>query len=144
VFEAWETPSGLFFLQQVVIVRLHTVLLDPTLDAFLLCTHRKWVVGIVPQVCLKATLTVSFPWLSNLIAQRSSGTRVCLRSRKRRWRWWNLRVGDVFNAFEVGKRVQVLNRICVSVDFITLSRFNTSGRAATSQILCHLTVFSMV
>jgi len=47
VVEAWETQSGVFFLQHVVIVRLDTLLLDPTLDIFLLFTRRKRVVGIV-------------------------------------------------------------------------------------------------
>jgi len=47
VFEAWETQSGVFFLQHVVIVRLHAVLLDPTLDIFVLFTRRKWVVWIL-------------------------------------------------------------------------------------------------
>jgi hypothetical protein len=47
IFEAWETQSGVFFLQHVVIVRLHALLLDPTLDIFVLFTRRKWVVGII-------------------------------------------------------------------------------------------------
>src|SRR5882757_9962233 len=47
VFEAWETQRGVFFLQHVVIVRLHALLLDPTLDIFVLFTRRKRVVGIV-------------------------------------------------------------------------------------------------
>jgi hypothetical protein len=48
VFEAWETQSGVFFLQHVVIVRLYTLLLDPTLDIFELFTRHKRVVAIVP------------------------------------------------------------------------------------------------
>ena len=48
VFDASETQSGVFFLQHVVIVRLHTLLLDPTLDIFVLFTRRKRVVGIFP------------------------------------------------------------------------------------------------
>ena len=47
VFESWETQSGIFFLQHVVIVCLHAHLLDRTLDLFVLFTHRKRVVGIV-------------------------------------------------------------------------------------------------
>jgi len=47
IFEAWETQSGVFFLQYVAIVRLHTLLLDPTLDMFVLFTRCKLVVGIV-------------------------------------------------------------------------------------------------
>jgi len=47
VFEAWETQSGVFFLQHFVIVRLHALLLDPTLDIFVLFTRRERVVGIV-------------------------------------------------------------------------------------------------
>ena len=47
VFEAWETPSGVVFLQHVIIVRLHALLLDPTQDIFVLFTCRGWVVQIV-------------------------------------------------------------------------------------------------
>jgi hypothetical protein len=47
VFEAWETLSGVFFVQHIVIVRLHTLLLDPTLDIFVFFTRHKQVVGIV-------------------------------------------------------------------------------------------------
>jgi hypothetical protein len=47
VIEGWEMQNGVFFLQHVVIVRLHTHLLDPTLDLFVLCTRRKRVLGIV-------------------------------------------------------------------------------------------------
>jgi hypothetical protein len=53
VFEPWETQSGVFFLQHVVMVRLHALLLDPTLDIFVLFTRPKRVVGIVLQVRLK-------------------------------------------------------------------------------------------
>ena len=47
IFERWEMESGVLFLQQLVIVRLHTLFLDPTLDIFILFTRRKRVVGIV-------------------------------------------------------------------------------------------------
>ena len=47
VFEAWETQSGVFFLQHVVLVCFHTLLLDPTLDIFVLFTRHKQVVEIV-------------------------------------------------------------------------------------------------
>jgi hypothetical protein len=47
VFEAWGTQSGVFFLQHVVIVRLHALVLDPTLDIFVLFMRCKWIVGIV-------------------------------------------------------------------------------------------------
>jgi hypothetical protein len=60
IFEAWETQSCVFFLQHVVIVCLHTLLLDPTLDILVLFMRRKRVVGIVLQVRLKATLHVAF------------------------------------------------------------------------------------
>jgi hypothetical protein len=46
VFEAWETQSCVFFLQHVVIVHLHTLLHDPTLDILVLFMRRKLVVGI--------------------------------------------------------------------------------------------------
>jgi len=47
VFEAWEMQSCVFFVQHVAIVRLHALLLDPTLDIFVLFTCGKQVVGIV-------------------------------------------------------------------------------------------------
>ena len=61
VFEAWEMRSGVSFLQPVVIVRLDAFLLDPTLDIFVLFTRRKRIVGIVLYVCLKATVSITFP-----------------------------------------------------------------------------------
>jgi hypothetical protein len=61
IFEAWGTQSGVFFLEQVVIVRLHALLLDPTLDIFVLFTRRKRLVGIDLYVRLKAIVSVSFP-----------------------------------------------------------------------------------
>ena len=47
VFEAWAMESGVLFLQHVVIVRLHALLLDHTLDIVVLFMRRKRVVGIV-------------------------------------------------------------------------------------------------
>jgi hypothetical protein len=47
IFESLEMQSGVLILQHIVIVRLHTFLLVPTLDKFVLFTCRKWVVGIV-------------------------------------------------------------------------------------------------
>jgi hypothetical protein len=47
VFEAWKMQSGVFFLQHVVIVRLHNILLDPALYMVVLFMHGKRVVGIV-------------------------------------------------------------------------------------------------
>jgi len=47
VFEAWATQSGVSFLQHIVIVRLHALLLDPTLDIVVLFMCGKHVVGIV-------------------------------------------------------------------------------------------------
>ena len=47
IFEALGTQSGSFFLQLVSIVRLHTLLLDPRLDKFVLCMRHKRVVGII-------------------------------------------------------------------------------------------------
>ena len=43
-----------------------------------------------------------------------------------------LPVCDVFNVFEVGKRVQVFNIIFVSIEFMMLSGFNALGCAANS------------
>ena len=39
-FEAWEMLCCVFFLQHIVTVRLDAVLLDPTLDIFVLFTCR--------------------------------------------------------------------------------------------------------
>jgi len=72
IFDAWQIQSRVFLSQHVVIVCLHSHLLDPTLDIFGLFTHRKHVVGIVPQGCLKAIMSIVFPWLSNVFAQRSA------------------------------------------------------------------------
>jgi hypothetical protein len=47
--------------EHVVIVSLQTLLLDPTPDIFVLFRRRKQVVGIVPYVRLKPTLSVTFP-----------------------------------------------------------------------------------
>jgi len=47
IVEAWETWSGVFFLQHVVIVHLHTLLLDHTLGIFVLYTRRKQEIGNV-------------------------------------------------------------------------------------------------
>jgi hypothetical protein len=47
VFEAWEIQSGVFLHQHVVIVCLHALLLDPTLDIFELFTGHKRIVRIV-------------------------------------------------------------------------------------------------
>ena len=46
-FEAWEMQSSVFHLQHVVIVRLHALPPDRTLDIFVLFTRRRGVVGIV-------------------------------------------------------------------------------------------------
>ena len=108
VFEVWATQSGVFFLQHVVIVRLHALLLDPALDIFVLFTRRNRVVGIVLQVRLKAPLSVAFSWLSNVIVQLSAGAGVYIRPWQRWW-WLGLCVCDVFTVLEVGKRVQVLD-----------------------------------
>ena len=50
-------------------VRLHALILDPTLDIFVLFTRRKRVAGIVLYVCLKVALSVAFPWLSGAPAR---------------------------------------------------------------------------
>jgi len=46
VFDVREMQSGVFFLQCIVIVRLHALLLDLTLEIFVLFTRGKRVVGI--------------------------------------------------------------------------------------------------
>jgi len=81
VLEAGEMQSSDICPQHVVIVRLHACLLDPTLDIFVLFRHRKWVDRIILEVRFKATLMVTFPWLSNVIDQQSAGTWVSYRPR---------------------------------------------------------------
>jgi len=76
IVESWETRRGVFFLQHVVIVRLHALHLDPTVDIFVVFTRCKQIVAIVLYVCLKETLSIGFPWLSKVIAQQSTGTGV--------------------------------------------------------------------
>jgi hypothetical protein len=76
VFEAWETACGVFFLQHIVIVCLHAVLLDPKLDIFVLFAHRKQLVLIGFQVRVNDTMIFPFPWLRNEHNQWSAGTRV--------------------------------------------------------------------
>ena len=92
----------------MVIVRLHALLLDLTLDIFVLSTGRKWVVGIVLYFCLKVTPSLEFPSLSNVINQWRAGAGVYFYLRQR-CRWLRSRLCDVFNVIEVGKRVQVFN-----------------------------------
>ena len=53
ILAAWEMQSGDFLVQHVVIVHLHVILLDPTLDIFVLFKHPKQVVGIVQYVHLE-------------------------------------------------------------------------------------------
>jgi hypothetical protein len=144
--EAWETQSGVFFLQHIVIVRLHALLLDSTLDILLPCTCRKWVVGIVLYVHLKATVSITVPEHINVIAQRRAGAELCFHVRQRNCRSLRLRLCDDFNMFEVGKHVKFFHCIFVSVEFPILSRFNASGRAANRQILleCNWNVFRIV
>jgi hypothetical protein len=101
--------SGVFFLQHGVILRLHDILLDPTLDIFVLFTRLKRMVWIVLYVLLTANLSVAFPLVSNVIAQWNTGARECFRPQQRRRRWLRLRVGDVFKEFQVGERVQVFD-----------------------------------
>jgi len=79
IVEAWEKQSGVFFLQHVVIVRLHSILLDPPLDMFLLCTCCKQVLRIDLYVHSTATLTSAFPWLRHLIDLQRPGGWVCFR-----------------------------------------------------------------
>jgi hypothetical protein len=45
--DAWKTECCVILLQHVVIVCPYALLLDPTLDIFVLFMRRKWVVVIV-------------------------------------------------------------------------------------------------
>jgi hypothetical protein len=47
ILDVRATHSGVYFLQHVVIVLFHTLLLDPTLDIYVPFTHCKWVERIV-------------------------------------------------------------------------------------------------
>jgi hypothetical protein len=61
VFEAWEMQSSVFFLQHIVILHLHTDLLDRLRDIIGLFMCRKCVAGITRVVHLQATPSVEFP-----------------------------------------------------------------------------------
>jgi len=61
IVASWEMQTGFCFLQHVVIVHLHAILLDPTLYIFVLFTRCKQEVGIILYVPLKATLSFAFP-----------------------------------------------------------------------------------
>jgi hypothetical protein len=87
IFEAGEMQSRAFFLQCVVIVCLHALLLDCTLDIFVLFMQCKRVVGIVLLVRLKDILSVAFTLRSDGISQRSTSTGVCFGLWQRRWLW---------------------------------------------------------
>jgi len=130
VFEAWVTLSGVFFLQHIVIVRPHALLLDPTLDIFELFTRHKGVVRTFLEACLKATLSVALQWLSDVIALRSCSTVVCFHQSQRWWRRFGQQVCDVFNVFKVGKHIQPFDWTFSSVEFAMLSEFNPSRSAA--------------
>jgi hypothetical protein len=106
-FEILEMQSGVFFLQQLFIVRLHAFLFDRTLDIFLLCTQRKCEVGIVLLVRHKETESVEIPSLSNVVDKWSAGAGVCVLPRHGKWRSLIPRVCDLFIVFGVGKCVQV-------------------------------------
>jgi len=146
IFEAFQTQSGVSFLQHVVIVRLYALLFDSTLDIFVVFKCCKQEVRIALSSRLKPTLSVGLPWLSNVISQQSASAEFCLRPWNRRWRWLRIRVCDIFTMFEVFKHVQVFYSIFVNVLFIMLSRFNPLGCAGNSQILlaCNFKVMSMV
>jgi len=45
--DVWEMQTSVLFLQHIVIVCLHALVLNLTLDIFVLFTRREWVVGIV-------------------------------------------------------------------------------------------------
>jgi hypothetical protein len=62
-----------FFLQHVVVVCLHTLLLDPSVDIFVLCTRHKWVVRSDLYIRLQATLRVACLWPSNVIDKSTAG-----------------------------------------------------------------------
>jgi hypothetical protein len=83
VVEASETQSCAFVIQHVVIVRLHAMLLNPSMDICVLIMGRKRVEGIVLRVRLKAALSVVFPWLCKIINQGSAGTVEYFRLRQR-------------------------------------------------------------
>jgi len=118
LLEAWETQSGVIFIQDVVIVCLHTHHLDPTVDISVLPTRCKRVVGIDLSVRLKATLSFAFPLLSNAIDRRTAGCGMYFRL-QHMWRSLRLRVCEVFIVFDVGKLVQVFDWSYHIVEFTT-------------------------
>jgi hypothetical protein len=130
VFEAGETYSSVFVLEEIVILHRHALLLEPTLDMFVLFTCRKWIVRIVLEVRIKETLSVVFPWVSNIFAQHCPGAGVCFCLRLRQRLLLRLQACGVFKIIEVGKRIQVFDGLFVSVEFKKLSGINTLGRTA--------------
>jgi len=90
-------------------------------------------------------MSVGLPWLSNVIDQPSAVAVQYFRLQQM-WQLLRLRVCDVFNVFEVRKRVQGFHRMFVSVEFTMLRGFNVVGHVANSQIplACSLEVFMMV
>jgi hypothetical protein len=91
-------------------------------------------------------MSIAFPWLSNVIAQWSTGAKVCFCPGQRRSQWSRLRICDVFNRFEVATNVSVFDSILLCVQYTMQGMYNVSGRAANGQILpaCNLKVFRMV
>ena len=111
VFEAWETECSVLSLQHVVIVCLHALLPNPTLDLYELFMKHRWVVGIVVVVRLKATLSIAFPWLSNAITQQSAGSGVRFHLWQQRCWWLKLWVCYVLSVFHIEKNVQIFNQM---------------------------------
>jgi hypothetical protein len=87
ISEAWETESGVFFLQHVVIVPLHAILQNSAMDIFVLFTSYTQVVQIVLEVLLMPTLSIAFRRVCNVFAWQCTSARVCFRPWQNRWQW---------------------------------------------------------
>jgi len=135
-----------FFFEHEVIVCLHAILREPTQHIFVLFTHCKWVVGIVSLFRPKATVTVTFHWLSNIINQWNAGTGVCFGLRHRIRLCLKLWEFDVTTAVEMMNHFEVLDLIFVRVELVTMSGLNKLGHSENYLILlpCNLKVCRMV
>jgi len=146
MLKASGMQCGVFFLQLVVIVCHHTIVLDPTPAIFVLLTHCKQVVGIFIASPVQAFLSVAFTWLRNIIAQQRAGAGEYFCPWQRRLLQLRHAICNVFILVVVGKRMLVFDGIIDGVESTTLSELNSSGRAANSYIpaACNLKVFRMV
>lgn len=107
--ESLKIQDSAFFLRHIVIVHLNALLLDSTLDIFVLFMRHKWEVGIVVIVTRVATKRIVFLRLRNSFAQWSIIAGICILTCQRSQPQLRLRVCDNFNMFEVRSQVQLFD-----------------------------------